>query len=74
MLTRGDFMYSTEKLKELRKNKGFTQKQIAEKLNITISFYSQLENKKKKLYYDTAIKIADIFNMRPDELFYTKND
>lgn len=67
-------MYSTEKLKELRKKKGFTQKQIAEQLNITISFYSQLENKKKKLYYDTAIKIADIFNMRPDELFYTKNN
>ena len=74
MLTRGDFVYSTEKLKEIRKDKGFTQKQIAEKLNITISFYSQLENKKKKLYYDTAIKIADIFNMRPDELFYTKNN
>lgn len=74
MLTRGDFVYSTDKLKEIRKDKGFTQKQIAEKLNITISFYSQLENKKKKLYYDTAIKIADIFNMRPDELFYTKNN
>lgn len=66
-------MYSTEKLKELRKKKGFTQKQIAEQLNITISFYSQIENKKKRLYYDTAIKIADIFNMRPDQLFYTKN-
>lgn len=65
-------MYSTEKLKELRKKKGFTQKQMAEQLNITISFYSQIESKKKRLYYDTAIKIADIFNMRPDQLFYTK--
>jgi len=67
-------VYSTEKLKEIRKKKGFTQKQIAEQLNITISFYSQIENKKKRLYYDTAIKIADIFNMRPDQLFYTKNN
>ena len=67
-------MYSTEKLKEIRKKKGFTQKQIAEQLNITISFYSQIENKKKRLYYDTAIKIADIFNMCPDQLFYTKNN
>lgn len=66
-------MYSTEKLKEIRKKKGFTQKQIAEKLNITVSFYSQIENMKKRLYYDTAIKIADIFNMRPDQLFYTQN-
>lgn len=66
-------MYSTDKLKEIRKKKGFTQKQIAEQLDITISFYSQIENRKKRLYYDTAIKIAAIFNMRPDELFYTKN-
>ena len=66
-------MYSTDKLKEIRKKKGFTQKQIAEQLDITISFYSQIENRKKRLYYDTAIKIAAIFNMHPDELFYTKN-
>jgi len=66
-------VYSTEKLKEIRKKEGLTQKQIAERLNITVSFYSQIENMKKRLYYDTAIKIADIFNMRPDQLFYTKN-
>ena len=65
-------MYSTNKLKILRKKKGLTQKQIAEKLDITVSFYSQIENMKKKLYYDTAIKIADIFNMRPDDIFYSK--
>ena len=45
---------------------------MAEKLNITISFYSQLESRKKRMYYDTAIKIADIFNMCPDDIFYTK--
>jgi len=65
-------VYSTDKLKELRKKKGITQKQIAEHLNITVSFYCQIENKKKKLYYDTAIKIADIFNMHPDDIFYSK--
>ena len=65
-------MYSTNKLKRLRIKKGLTQKQIAEKLDITVSFYSQIENMKKKLYYDTAIKIADIFNMHPDDIFYSK--
>jgi len=65
-------VYSTDKLKELRKKKGITQKQIAERLNITVSFYCQIEKKKKKLYYDTAIKIADIFNMHPDDIFYSK--
>jgi len=67
-------VYSTNKLKSIRKKKGFTQRYMAEKLNITISFYSQLESKKKRLYYDTAIKIADIFNMRPDQLFYVNDD
>ena len=65
-------MYTTDKLKELRKKKGITQKYIADKLDITVSFYSQIENMKKKLYYDTAIKIADIFKMRPDDIFYSK--
>lgn len=65
-------MYSTNRLKKLRKKKGITQKQIADELNITVSFYSQIENMKKKLYYDTAIKIADIFNMHPDDIFYSK--
>lgn len=64
-------MYTTDILKELRKKNNVSQKQIAEKLNVTISYYSQLENKKKRLYYDTAIKIADIFNMQPDEIFYS---
>lgn len=63
-----------EKVKQKRKEKGITQKQIASKLDITVSFYSQLESKKKRLYYDTAIEIAAIFNMKPDQLFYTKND
>lgn len=57
-----------------RKKEKITQKQMARMLNITISFYSQLENKKKRLYYDMALRIADIFNMKPDQLFYTKND
>ena len=42
-------------------------------LEITPSFYSQIENKKRRLFYDTAIKISAIFNMKPDELFYTSN-
>ncbi len=67
-------MYSMEKLKEVRKEKGISIYEMAEKLGITASFYSQIENKKRRLFYDTAIKIADIFNMKPDELFYTEEE
>ena len=67
-------MYSMEKLKEVRKERGISIYEMAEKLGITASFYSQIENKKRRLFYDTAIKIADIFNKKPDELFYTEEE
>ena len=43
---------------------------MADKLNISKSFYWQIENKKRRLSYETAIKIANIFNTKPDSLFY----
>jgi len=66
-------MYTMEKLKEIRKKNKYTIYDMAKILNITPSFYSQIENKKRRLFYDTALKISSIFNMKPDELFYTKN-
>lgn len=65
-------MYSTDKLKKIRKENGYTIYKMAEILEITPSFYSQIENKKRRLFYDTACAIADIFNMKPDEIFYEK--
>lgn len=42
---------------------------MAKLLEITPSFYSQIENKKRRLFYDTAYKIAEILDMKPDEVF-----
>ena len=67
-------MYSTDKLKKIRKENGYTIYKMAEILGITPSFYSQIENKKRRLFYDTACLIADIFNMKPDQIFYEKED
>ena len=64
-------MYNMNKLKEIRKQNNYTVYDMAEKLKITPSFYSQIENKKKRLFYDMAIKISSIFNMKPDEIFYS---
>ena len=65
-------MYSMDNLKKTRKQMGLTIYDMADKLSITASFYSQIENKKRRLFYDMAIKIADIFEVTPDELFYIK--
>ena len=66
-------MYNMDKLKDLRKEYDYTIYDMAKFLKITPSFYSQIENKKKRLFYDMAVKISTIFNMKPDDIFYTNN-
>lgn len=58
------------KLKELRKSKGYTLQQMGDMLNISKIYYWQLENNKRRLYYEMAVKIAQIFNKKPDAIFY----
>jgi len=58
------------KLKEKRLKKGYTNKKMADMLGISKPFYYQIENGDRKLTYDMAVKIADIFKVKPDTLFY----
>lgn len=58
------------KLREMRKNKKLTSKDMANKLGISIAFYSQIENKNRRLTYDMAVNIANIFKCKPDYIFY----
>ncbi len=64
-------MYNTQKLKLLRKEKGLTIYDMAKQLAITPSFYSQIETKKRRLFYDTAVRICTVINVRPDQVFYS---
>ena len=57
-------------LKELRKKDKLTCQDIADKLNISKCFYWQIENCKRKLSYEMAVKIAKIFNKKPDDIFF----
>ncbi len=61
-------MYS--KLKELRFNSKLTTREVALKVGISKPFYCQLENCKRRLSYETALKIASVFGVKPDDLFY----
>lgn len=58
------------KLKYLRNINNYTVEYMANKLNISIGFYSLIENSNRRLTYDMAIKISSIFNLKPDDLFY----
>ena len=58
------------KLKEVRMNRKMTTREVAEKVGISKPFYCQIENCRRRLSYDTAIKIANVFGVKPDYLFY----
>jgi len=58
------------KLKECRLQNGYTCLEMAGKLNITKTFYWQIENGKRTLNYKRAYQIAKIFGVKPDDLFY----
>ena len=62
-------MYKTDKLKELRNKYNYTIYDMAKKLEISSSHYSLLENKKRMLSYEMAIRIAKVFNKKPDDIF-----
>lgn len=59
-------------LEKKRKEKKYSYQEMAQELNISKCYYWQLEHKRRKLYYDMAQKIANIFELKPDDLFYEK--
>lgn len=59
-----------KKLEELRLKHNYTYFDMANFLSISKSYYWQLENGNRNLYYHVAKEIAKIFNLKPDDIFY----
>lgn len=59
----------TERLKELRKNKGLKQQEIAELLGVKRNTYSDWENRKTEPSFENLIKLADLLEVTLDWLF-----
>ena len=57
-----------ERIKELRRNKGYSQQQLAQKLHITQGAISQWERNATMPASDQLNAIADIFEITVDEL------
>lgn len=55
-------------LKNLRKAKGLTQKEVAEFIGISQNNYSYWENEKVKIDNDSLQKLADFFGVTTDYL------
>ena len=58
-----------ERLKGLRKSKGITQKELAEKLKITKGMVSAYENSVRFPSHITLVRIALFFNVTTDYLY-----
>ena len=58
------------KLQHLRKRKNMSCEDMAKELGICKAYYWQIENGNRRLYYDLTLKIAKIFNLKPDDIFY----
>ncbi len=59
-----------EKLQLIRNNKNISYKNMAEMLGVSKTYYWQIENGKRRLTYEFAKRIASIFNLKPDDIFY----
>lgn len=58
-----------EKLKNMRNAECLTCQQVADKVGISKEYYWMIENGKRRLHYGLAVKIADVFNVSPDNIF-----
>ena len=56
-----------------RKKRNLSCEDMGKILGISTAYYWQIENKKRRLFYADAIRIAHIFHLKPDDLFY-END
>lgn len=61
-----------QKLKEIREENHLSHEAMSKALNISKTFYWQIENGKRGLTYEMAKKIATIFGLKPDDLFYNE--
>lgn len=57
------------KLKEIREKNNLTYQQVAELIGITKPYYWQIENGKRGLSYELAVKIAAVYKTTPDDIF-----
>lgn len=58
-----------ENLKQARKDKGFTQSQVAEKLRMTQQQYSRFENGVFELNYGQIVTLCQLYDITPNDIF-----
>lgn len=58
-----------EKIKRLRKSKGFSQDDMADKLHISQSAYARIESGESNSWVHHIEKLSEIFEIKPENFF-----
>nr|WP_314044765.1 helix-turn-helix domain-containing protein [uncultured Leptotrichia sp.] len=67
-------MKINEKLKDLRLKNNMTQRELAEKLGISIPTLQKYEYGTLKIKNEVILSLCDIFDISPDDFFYEKRN
>lgn len=60
-----------QKIRRFRKQRGMSQEQVADYLNITQSTYSRIENGESRTWSEYLDKLCEVLEIEPEELFKT---
>jgi|SRR5690554_298245 len=63
-----------KKLREMRKQKGWSQAQLADSLYLSQSSYARIENGESYSWATHIEQICKVFEITPEELVKTEND
>lgn len=70
-----------DKIRLMREIRQWSQEEMADKMNMSLSGYAKIERGETKLHYDKLVQIAQIFNMNLSDLvdsdrgiFFSMND
>ena len=64
----GEKMKYHENLKEIREEKGYTQKEVAEAINTTYQYYSAYERGLREVPFSRMIQIANFLKVSLDRI------
>ena len=56
-------------LQEIRKSNGYTQEKLAESIEVSVRYISDIEQDRSKPSYEILIRICNLFNITLDQIF-----